>query len=650
LQSAGIYLSGLVSGATVKKSRFVDNITIRGCMYVIASEGIVVDSCLFENNAAGTTPCAAMYIWQTPFRLTNSTFTGNTAVDYGAMYIDCRDGVFPFTIDNCLFEENTATDTDAAASAVGGAVFTIMPTGVVKNCTFISNFADRGAGLYVSGTAAGNKLSIENCLFEANEVAGTSSRGGGIYNTAANVEAKNCVFKDNVAGTAGSGFYSVLGTQFYVRDCQFTGGVAGSTSGFGGAAGNYDAGTIGTYENCTFINNRAATSGGAMTNAFGAQTTLKKCTIEANTAQAGAGVFSQNNTTVVKFDSCAIAANTATATSLSSANGGGLCTTSGSSFTIENSLIEVNSADIGGGIYAGDDTFDLGRTVIRNTVIRNNFCNSQAAGLNVSNMHVLLENSLFVLNQNLGAGAGGAISNNASASSNGAPSTSPIKAVNCTFADNFAVIGAGIAQWNDGTAPATLEMQNCILSNNLPSNYEIEDGTPTVSSLGGNLSSDLTLALELIGLNDLLNLDPLFADPSSFDYHLTAGSPCINKGIASGAPATDLEGKPRVGDPDQGAYEFQTSGTHFAPAQVLPLRLMPNPVVDRAVLVIDDNYSGDARVQVVAQNGAVVTSFMANKIAGRWVQTIDVRNLPAGMYSVQVQAGTAFFEGSLVKR
>jgi hypothetical protein len=48
--------------------------------------------------------------------------------------------------------------------------------------------------------------------------------------------------------------------------------------------------------------------------------------------------------------------------------------------------------------------------------------------------------------------------------------------------------------------------------------------------------------------------DPLFV--GSNDYHLQAGSPCIDAGTPDGAPADDLEGNPRDEKPDMGAYEF----------------------------------------------------------------------------------------------
>jgi hypothetical protein len=57
------------------------------------------------------------------------------------------------------------------------------------------------------------------------------------------------------------------------------------------------------------------------------------------------------------------------------------------------------------------------------------------------------------------------------------------------------------------------------------------------------------------GPNDI-SADPLFTDAANGDYHLRIGSPCIDAGTPVGAPATDIEGRPRDGAPDMGAYEW----------------------------------------------------------------------------------------------
>lgn len=639
LLSAGIYFRNLSGGSTVRRCIFQENTTIRGSFYVITSANMTVDSCQFLNNNAGLNPCSGMYTWQTTFTLTNSIFKGNRSNDYSAMYNDGRDGVFPFTIENCLFEDNVAIDpTNNANTADGGAIFNATTTSLIKNCLFKNNGGHRGGAIFISGNVAGNPNRIEDCLFEDNRavpgVSTTASRGGALFGATALYETKNCTFSKNTTTTSGGHVHNDSNTKYYFESCRFE----GATAAFGAATSNYNAGTTGTYENCEFVGNTAATSGGAVSTAFTANTTIKNCLVESNNARFGGGLFVQNTNSVLTVLGSTIYSNNA------EVNGGGINISAGAPLLIEDCFFELNAADVGGAINYTDDTANVGTLVVRNTAIQNNFANTQAAGINLSNVNAELINCLFFNNLNFGAGAGGAVCNNASAS------TAPVKAVNCTFADNSAAIGGGFAQWQDATGTATLDIQNCIFYNNLGVDYEIEDGTPTVTSSGGNLGGDQSLAAVLVQTNDQLGLDPLFVDPGFFDYRLQPGSPCIDKGVAAGAPTTDIAGNPRDDKPDQGCYEFQTIGTRWLSARANPLLLMPNPAVDRSMMVLEGDWSGQVQVSIVAQNGAQVRAFTAYKTPGRWMQPVDVRDLPTGTYSVYVVSGDARYVGGLVKK
>jgi hypothetical protein len=72
-----------------------------------------------------------------------------------------------------------------------------------------------------------------------------------------------------------------------------------------------------------------------------------------------------------------------------------------------------------------------------------------------------------------------------------------------------------------------------------------------------NATQNLTAIAQvnaLTGSAGNLSVDPMFVSPT--DAHLGPASACANAGTKTGAPATDLDGKPRAdGKPDIGAYE-----------------------------------------------------------------------------------------------
>ena len=111
-----------------------------------------------------------------------------------------------------------------------------------------------------------------------------------------------------------------------------------------------------------------------------------------------------------------------------------------------------------------------------------------------------------------------------------------VAVLNCTIANNT---GGGI--WQTGTSGA-VTVTNCIVWGNgddlngcAATCSCIEDGDAGTGNLAAN---------------------PSFVDAAAGDYHLNSGSPCIDKGTATGAPATDLDGDARDATPDMGAYEY----------------------------------------------------------------------------------------------
>jgi hypothetical protein len=69
---------------------------------------------------------------------------------------------------------------------------------------------------------------------------------------------------------------------------------------------------------------------------------------------------------------------------------------------------------------------------------------------------------------------------------------------------------------------------------------------------------DTTLQAAGMTVTGTVTANPMFVSAGSGDYHLSPGSPAIDKGVSADAPAYDLDGYPRPSGPgfDIGAYEW----------------------------------------------------------------------------------------------
>ncbi|MBP6826454.1 MAG: T9SS type A sorting domain-containing protein [Saprospiraceae bacterium] len=625
---------------TVRNCFFTDNFgRAGGCISALAAagSGLIADNCIFDGNYS-TSQSACIHIRQVTAADVNRCIFRNNLTNRGCVYPETSTNV---KIDSCLFENN-----ETGASQFGAAMFTWQSNFVLSNSTIRKNTAYNAAGMYNDGRENISSFVVDNCVFDSNTV--TNYGGTCLYNWICNFEVKNSTFKGNYAPTSGSAMYnrSCKGT---IHDCLFEDGLAGPAggAGFGGALANYSAGTDITYQGCTFKRNKAQRSGGAMTVGFTAGVKLIDCLFEQNTAQFGGAVFCQNDTTSLSIDGCTFNENGA------ENNGGAINTSSGITTTIKNSVFFSNSADFGGAVEATEDSLNTAIMNIENTVFRDNFCLTQAGAINIGNADISLKNCLFSSNLNLGTGAGGAISVNAtntfSASGNPPVSnTATVNAVNTTFAANFGSLGGTIAQF-ENAGEATTTLQNCIFSSEAD-NYAIESGDPSVVSLGGNICTDLSLQTYLTAANDVNEDDPLFVDLTSYDFHLQVNSPAVDLGTAAGAPATDIEGNARINEPDAGCYENQeVLGTSDAPIARL-LQLMPNPAVDFVQLNLEDSWNGAFKVDVMSAGGVVVRSFNVEKSSASWQYSLDVKDLPAGTYFAKARVGNTIYAGKIVKQ
>ncbi len=138
-----------------------------------------------------------------------------------------------------------------------------------------------------------------------------------------------------------------------------------------------------------------------------------------------------------------------------------------------------------------------------------------------------------------------------------------LRLLNCTIVDSETGIHCTAG---DGDYPCTLNVANCILWGNT---CDLDSDYPQISLRRCDIES------EWIEEGDNISLNPRFADPSTGDYRLLAGSPCVDAGDNSvlSAPGLDLGGNLRIANGehsltvDMGAYEYNSRP--FAIIQVI---------------------------------------------------------------------------------
>jgi maltose-binding protein MalE len=301
--------------------------------------------------------------------------------------------------------------------------------------------------------------------------------------------------------------------------------------------------------NCTFLGNSAAGVGGGMYN-HSSSPVVTKCTFSGNAAESvGGGMYNGGSSPVVTH--CTFSGNSAVH------QGGGMFNESASAPEVTHCTFLSNLAGSYGGGMAnrGSSPAVTGCTFLSNSV-------SYGGGAGMFNE---LSSSPTVTNctfrGNSAQPYGGGMYN---------ADSSPTL-TNCTFSGNSASYGGGVFNH----ASSSPEVTNCILWGDGPDEISNSDSRPLVTY------SDIEGGYEGEGNIDV---DPLFVDSSSADYHLGPGSPCIDAGAndAPNLPLYDFEGDPRVIDGNGDGAAVVDMGIDEVPGNVgmhvyLPLVLRPEP-------------------------------------------------------------------------
>ncbi len=236
----------------------------------------------------------------------------------------------------------------------------------------------------------------------------------------------------------------------------------------------------------------------------------------------------------------AIHSNTATISRLTVQNGetgllggGGLWVGPSNTLTLQDAIVRDNTTTgNGGGVIV------LGTAIMDRVTIVNNSANS-GGGLALQG-----GSTTTVLNTtvsgNTAVGTGGAIFNRGATT-----------LTNSTIAWNAGSDGINLG------GSGSISLKNTILANHAGGN-----ANAALTSLGNNIDSDGTALLG--DPSDQNNVDPLLSvlannGGATLTHALLTGSPAINAGNSTGAPAVDQRGTTRDATVDIGSYEFVAS-------------------------------------------------------------------------------------------
>ena len=304
------------------------------------------------------------------------------------------------------------------------------------------------------------------------------------------------------------------------------------------------------------IRNGEAYDGGGIW-CYNSNLTITNCTISGNRAtdsifSSGGGIYCDNSSATIT--NCTISGN------ITNDRGGGIYYYYDSSSTITNCTISGNSTASSSGDGGGINCYYSDPTIM-NCTISGNRTLGAGGGMNCSASYPTITNC--TITDNIASSySGGGIScfssdptiTNCTISGNIAEdhgggiycSSSDPMITNCTITGNSAYDGGGIFCYHLPSLPSPT-ITNCILwGNDALDGPEIYGGSPVVtySDVQGGWPGEGNI-----------DSDPIFVGGG--DFHLTAGSPCIDAGIDVGV-YTDIDGdeRPQGAGFDMGAYEY----------------------------------------------------------------------------------------------
>lgn len=426
--------------------------------------------------------------------------------------------------------------TSTVSDGMGGGIYQYDGVLVVEDSTIQGNYGKNGGGAYFFDST----VNLTNNTIQGNNADDIIGVGGGIDANGGTVTISRNTIRDNSARQGGG-----IGTKAFnelhlvVTDNTIT--------------NNSEGGVDLAYVTDAYLSGNTVsqnTGGSGVTVVYG-DVTLVANTVASNTIglENGAGISVQGDARLI--------GNLVRGNRNTGFEGAGVyiiyC---GNGTIFRNNVIQDNIADNfystggnGGGLYLSycDEMPLTGNQFSGNKAYGNG---AGGGGIYLYRSDVIMENNFIVDNLSEGAGSGIYVEGSS-------PSL-----YHTTIAHNTGGEGTGISAveeelFND---PSVVKLYNSIIVSQTVG-VRVDPGssqnTATLDGVlwygnGSNTTGTAFVFNETTGT-------PGFADPASYDYHITANSAAIDKGIDAGVLG-DCDGEPRFGIPDLGADEYWAPG------------------------------------------------------------------------------------------
>ncbi len=487
---------------------------------------------------------------------------------------------------------------------------------IVAGITITNGYAYYyGGGIYCDDSSP----TISNCIISNNE---SMTLGGGIacrQNYSDPMTISNCIIVDNVSAEQGGGAYFGQRDNITVIDCTLNGNT--SLEGSGGGIYIYDCDSF-VITDCLITEN--------------------ECVLPVYSNGGGISVS----------DCDPVVSDSVISYNISNGEGGGIHCYKSSAILSDCMILNNESLTFGGGVYYYDDDTSL---IMTNCIISDNISSNESDLMGGGGgVYCKLQNNMTlidcIINRNVAYGGGGGggvlldncdnyvmtnclIADNLSSGNGGGGGgiscSGDVNITNCTITGNESTWhGHGI-----DCESSDPQITNCIVWGNGDGSDQIRhydpDDHPTVSYC--NVQDGW-----IYGVGNI-DADPLFIDPANGDFHLGAGTLCIDSGDNNPvSTTTDLDSNPRfVDDPgmydtgngispfvDMGCYEFQGSSSGIPILIALPRQLI----------------EGQTGSFIVTGANPVTSTYLVYSIAGLGSHSVPLLNVTLDITN-PIQAG-----------